>query len=158
VVSITLQAYKCANTIGISIKGILTQSCTNLEMLAIDNESSDNTKNMIEKFYTTYNRIKYYNVKKGYEIRNNVLYAIPFWHKTVMFCKRVKEIDRYKSIRFIEDWDLWLRLGGKGKLYNFREYHSLFLNAGQNLSANNLRLASRLSSDVLRLAKCISKF
>jgi glycosyltransferase involved in cell wall biosynthesis len=203
----------------LAIESVKKQSFKLWELLIIDNESSDNTKDVVDSYTKDDSRIRYYFVKKNpqsgiahylnygievargryiarlddddewydhdklskqvefldenknyvlvgggaimigknreeifrfykreqdFEIRNNALYANPFWHNTVMFRKRTaKEIGGYKPIRFIEDWDLWLRLGKKGKFYNFREYFSLYLNAGQNLSANNLRLASR---------------
>ncbi len=84
-------------------------------------------------------------------IRNNALYANPFWHNTVLFRKnRVEEVGYYHNYRFVEDWDLWLRLGGLGKFYNFQEHFSLYMNAGQNISVSNQTLAAKT---ILKLIK-----
>jgi glycosyltransferase involved in cell wall biosynthesis len=78
------------------------------------------------------------------EIRKNALMANPFWHNTVMFRKDAADsIGGYNNLRFVEDWDLWLRLGKLGKFYNFKEHFSLYMNAGQNISVSNQKLAAR---------------
>ena len=78
------------------------------------------------------------------EIRANALFANPFWHNTVMFSKqKALEVGGYNELRFVEDWDLWLRLGLVGKLYNLQEHLSLYMNAGQNLSVSNQKLAAK---------------
>jgi glycosyltransferase involved in cell wall biosynthesis len=219
IVSIIMPTYNRANTIGMAIESVLKQSFNNWELLIIDNESTDNTKNLVDGFSWNDNRIKYFYVKKSInpgisdylnygitiaegnyiarlddddewydpdklkkqvnffnnnqdyvltgggaimvdgnrkviykffkrehdnEIRNNALLANPFWHNTVLFRKNeAAEIGGYKNLRFVEDWDLWLRLGKAGKLYNFREYFSLYMNAGQNLSVSNQKLAAK---------------
>jgi glycosyltransferase involved in cell wall biosynthesis len=85
------------------------------------------------------------------EIRNNALMANPFWHNTVMFRKSaVDSVGGYGNFRFVEDWDLWLRMGKIGKFYNFKEHFSLYMNAGQNISVSNQKLAGKT---ILRLLK-----
>lgn len=219
-VSIIMPTYNRAHMISLAINSILAQSYQNWELLVIDNESSDNTKDVVEKFSETDQRIKYYNVKKDHkigiarylnygieisagkyiarlddddewcdpeklikqvkfleenkeyvivgggammvdgnrnvifkffkrekddEIRNHALYANPFWHNTVMFRKdSALKAGGYKKIKFVEDWDLWLRLGKLGKLYNFKEYFSLYMNAGQNRSTENQKLTAKI--------------
>lgn len=87
---------------------------------------------------------KFFKREYDYEIRNHALYANPFWHNTVMFRKdKAIEIDCYKNYKFVEDWDLWLRLGRLGKFYNFQEHFSLYMNAGQNISTSNQTLAAK---------------
>ena len=87
---------------------------------------------------------KFYKRNKDEEIRKHALLANPFWHNTVMFRKKVAlDLGGYRSFRFVEDWDLWLRFGEIGKLYNFKEYFSLYMNAGQNLSVGNQKLAAK---------------
>ena len=102
----------------------------------------DENRNEIYRFYKKENDI---------QIRNNALMANPFWHNTVLFRKDLaEEIGFYHDFRFVEDWDLWLRLGRVGKFYNFQEHFSLYMNAGQNLSVGNQTLAART---ILKLIK-----
>jgi glycosyltransferase involved in cell wall biosynthesis len=220
VVSIIMPTYNRANMIGMAIDSVLKQTYKNWELLIIDNESTDNTKDIVEKFLASDKRIKYHNVKKNLiigiasylnygidistgkyiarlddddewcdpnklekqinfleenkdyvivgggaimvdgnrkemfkffkretdsEIRNNALYANPFWHNTVLFRKDAAiKVGSYKQTRFVEDWDLWLKLGKVGKLYNFKEYFALYMNAGQNRSTENQKLTAKI--------------
>lgn len=220
VVSIVMPTFNRANMIGMAINSVLKQNYKNWELLIIDNESSDNTKEVVEKFSRIDKKIKYNYVKKNpdigiadylnyginistgkyiarlddddewydpdkllkqvnflennrdyvivgggaimidgdrkemfkffkrendSEIRNHALYANPFVHNTVLFRKDAAiEAGSYKQIKFVEDWDLWLRLGRIGKLYNFQEYFSLYMNAGQNRSHENQNLTSKI--------------
>lgn len=219
IVSIVMPTYNRANMIKLAIQSVIVQSYQNWELLIIDNESTDDTKSVVNEFSRVDERIKYHYVKKNInsgiadylnyginisegkyiarlddddewcdpdkllkqvqfldanndyvivgggaimvdgerkeifkffkretdkQIRNNALYANPFWHNTVMFRKEtVVKVGGYKPIRFIEDWDLWLRLGKLGKFYNLHEHLSLYMNAGQNLSANNQKISSK---------------
>ena len=94
---------------------------------------------------------RFYKKERDIQIRNNALIANPFWHNTVLFRKKlVEEIGSYNEYRFVEDWDLWLRLGKLGKFYNFQEHFSLYMNAGQNLSVHNQTLAAKT---ILKLIK-----
>jgi glycosyltransferase involved in cell wall biosynthesis len=221
-----MPTFNRADTIEMAIKSVLKQRYEDWELLIIDNESTDNTKEVIEKFSSKDNRVKYHYVKKStipgisdylnyginiaageyiarlddddewndpdklYKqidylnknidyvlvgggaimvdgnrrelyrflkreknslIRNNALYANPFWHNTVMFRKKpALEIGGYKNYRFVEDWDMWLRLGRLGKFYNFQEHFSLYTNAGQNLSVSNQRLAAKTILELIK--------
>jgi glycosyltransferase involved in cell wall biosynthesis len=88
------------------------------------------------------------------KIRNNALYANPFCHNTVVFRKNIAiQLGGYNRLRFVEDWDLWLRIGKIGKLYNFQEYFSLYLNAGQNISISNQKLAGKTILGLLKKYK-----
>lgn len=96
---------------------------------------------------------KFYKRNTDEEIRRHALYANPFWHNTVMFRKKeALKIGGYKCYRFAEDWDFWLRLGELGKLYNFKEYFSLYMNAGQNRSLSNQKLTA------ITILKLIKKY
>jgi len=54
-------------------------------------------------------------------IRRVALYANPLANSTTMF--RRAEAGTYdEKMRQFADWDFWLKLGTKGKLYNFPEY------------------------------------
>jgi len=63
------------------------------------------------------------------EIRKVMLFDPPFLHSAVVFRKNTfKLVGGYnEQVRFGEDWDLWLRLGRKGKLYNFQDYFTYYL-------------------------------
>jgi len=94
---------------------------------------------------------KFYKRETDSRIRNNALYANPFWHNTVMFRRQpALDIGGYNNYRFVEDWDLWRRLGKVGKLYNFQEYFYWYMNPGQNISLSKRRLAGKT---ILRLLK-----
>jgi len=97
---------------------------------------------------------RFFKREKDNKIRNNALYANPFCHNTVLFRKELaRKLGGYRYFRFVEDWDLWLRMGKEGKLYNFQEYFSLYLNAGQNLSISNQKLAGKTILGLLKKYK-----
>ncbi len=78
-------------------------------------------------------------------IRRKALMANPFSHTTVMFRrKEAIEAGGYKSWRYAEDWDLWLSLGEKGKLYNFPEYFTYYTMTGMNKSFVHQRPQSKM--------------
>jgi glycosyltransferase involved in cell wall biosynthesis len=94
---------------------------------------------------------KYYKKEKDETIRKYALMANPFSHTSVMFKRdSAVSIGGYRNITFAEDWDLWLRLGMLGKLYNFKEYFTNYLSAGQN---NSFKIQRRQTQAVLRLIK-----
>lgn len=223
-VSIIMPTYNRQESLKLAIDSVRSQNYQDWELLVIDNESTDNTKEVVEQFTNADNRIKYFSVRKSVkpgisnylnygmkeangkyiarlddddewydpfkldkqvrfleqnkdyvivgggaimvdqnrkeiyrflkrekdsDIRNNALYANPFWHNTVMFVNQIAmEVGGYNDLRFVEDWDLWLRLGLIGKFYNLQEHLSLYTNAGQNLSVSNQKLAAKT---ILRL-------
>lgn len=225
-ISIVMPTFNRSNTIGLAIESVQNQNFKNWELIIIDNESTDQTADVVKKYSDYDGRIKYYYINKSIypgiaeylnkgiqvargkyiarlddddewcdneklnkqfnylenhpdviligggaiminekrkslykflkretdnQIRNNALYANPFWHNTVMFRKnKAYDVGLYRNLRFVEDWDLWLRLGAIGKFYNFQEHFSLYMNAGQNISVSNQRLASKM---ILKLIK-----
>ncbi len=226
-VSIVMPTYNRAGTLGMAIESVLKQSFQSWELIIVDNESTDNTEEVVKKYSEKDKRIKYCYVKKSsnkgiseylnygisiaegryiarlddddewYDqnklskqvdfleqnsdyilvgggavmvdgnrkeifkfykrdkddiIRRHALLANPFWHNTVMFRKKeALELGGYRNFRFVEDWDLWLRFGEVGKLYNFKEYFSLYMNAGQNLSVGNQKLAAKTILKLIKL-------
>lgn len=94
---------------------------------------------------------KYFKREKDEEIRNSALIANPFAHNTVMFRKEeILSIGGYSNIEFAEDWDLWLRVGKLGKMYNFRKYFTCYLTSGQNTSYKKLQKQSKF---IIKLIK-----
>ncbi|MDO8577547.1 MAG: glycosyltransferase family 2 protein [Candidatus Wildermuthbacteria bacterium] len=72
------------------------------------------------------------------DIRKVMLQFNPFAQSAVVFRKAEWDLENGYDERLessvSEDWDLWMRLGKKGKLHNFPEYFARCLEAGQNLS------------------------
>lgn len=80
-------------------------------------------------------RWRYLKREKNEDIKKRALWANPFSHTTTMFRRdKVIEAGLYDDIRYIEDWNLWLKLGRMGKFYNFPSYFTRYLMAGQNVS------------------------
>ncbi len=73
-------------------------------------------------------RFRYYKPETDEAIRVRALFANPFTHSTVMFRRDVaRAAGEYGNFKNAEDWDLWLRMGKKGKFYNFQEYFVHYL-------------------------------
>ncbi len=84
------------------------------------------------------------------EIRKTALSANPFSHTTVMFrADTARAVGGYGDWRYAEDWDLWLKMGTRGKFYNFPEYMAAYTSAGQNKSFVHLRAQSRMILDFI---------
>jgi len=67
--------------------------------------------------------MSYLKPEQDNEIRARALWANPMTHSTTMFRRSLgQEIGFYdESLAGYQDWDIWLRLGRLGKLYNFPE-------------------------------------
>jgi len=79
--------------------------------------------------------------EKDKEIREKMLLDDCFVHPAVMFKKSSwqKAGGYNENLSFSEDWDLWLKLGKIGKLYNFPDYFVCYLQGGQNVSSYNIK-------------------
>ena len=68
-------------------------------------------------------QMSYFKPEQDADIKKRALYANPLAHSSAMFRKSVAEkVGMYEeSLAGFQDWDLWLKLGMAGKLYNFRE-------------------------------------
>ena len=74
---------------------------------------------------------RYLKSEKDEEIKKRILFANPFTNTTTVFLKiALEKVGGYGDWRYAEDWDLWLKLGALGKLYNFQEYFTRYLMAG----------------------------
>ncbi len=88
------------------------------------------------------------------EIRKHALFANPFSHTTAMFRKDIAlEVGGYGPLRYAEDWDLWLKIGTKGKLYNIPEYLVVYMLTGQNKSFTHQRAQGKIILEFLRWHK-----
>jgi glycosyltransferase involved in cell wall biosynthesis len=68
-------------------------------------------------------QMSYLKPEQDPEIRASALCANPMTHSTTMFRRSLGEGIGYydESLAGYQDWDLWLRFGRLGKLYNFPE-------------------------------------
>ncbi len=95
---------------------------------------------------------KYLKKETDEEIRRFALFSNPFTHATVMFRKETAmKLGGYRSMKHVEDMELWLRMGKAGKLYNFKEYFITYMTAGQNKSFLQQRENSRTVVDVVKM-------
>jgi hypothetical protein len=73
-------------------------------------------------------KFRYFKPETDGAIRARALMANPFTHSTVMFRRDAAlAAGGYGSFKNAEDWDLWLRMGLRGKFYNFQEYFVRYL-------------------------------
>lgn len=85
------------------------------------------------------------------KIRAHALLANPFAHTTVLYrSDAARAVGGYSNIHYAEDWDLWLKLGTKGKLHNLPEYMTAYLQAGQNKSLVHQKDHTRAIFSILR--------
>jgi len=70
------------------------------------------------------------------DIRNTIFPDNQFIHSTVVFRKSAYELTGGydEQLNYCEDWDLWLKMGKIGKLYNFPDYFVCYLQGSQNRS------------------------
>ncbi len=68
-------------------------------------------------------QMSYLKPEQDHEIRARALCANPMTHSTTMFRRSLGEEIGYfdESLAGYQDWDMWLRFGRLGKLYNFPE-------------------------------------
>ncbi|MCX6162786.1 MAG: glycosyltransferase [Ignavibacteriae bacterium] len=102
-----------------------------------------------------YNELfKYLKKEKHEDIRKNALLSNPFNHCTVMFRKDTALLlNGFNKITFCEDWDFFLRLGLKGKFYNFQRYFTCYLLSGQNMSYTRHREQSKFVFNIIKRYK-----
>jgi len=81
-------------------------------------------------------KMKFFKPQTDQEIRKNFLIANPMANSTSMFrLVSAKKVGLYdETILQFADWDFWLKLGLKGKLYNFPEYFSYYLMWAKSMS------------------------
>lgn len=91
----------------------------------------------------------YFKPETDQKIRDKALLANPFTHSTVMFRRDIAiVVGGYGNFKNAEDWDLWLKMGNQGKLYNFQENFVRYLSTEQNKTFLFKRSQSK---EILRL-------
>lgn len=93
-VSIICPTYNCGRFITETIQSVIAQTYTNWEMVIIDDCSTDNTEEIVNKFCSNDNRIKYHRLKtnSGAAVARNL----------------ALEMASGKWIAFLDSDDLWL--------------------------------------------------
>jgi len=92
-VSIITPTYNCAKFIGEAIESVLKQSYKNWEMIIVDDCSTDNTKEVVQKYTAADERIKYYILDKNYG--------------AAIARTKAMELASGKYIAFLDSDDLW---------------------------------------------------
>lgn len=59
-ISVIIPAHNSAKTIGIAIESMIMQTYPNLEIIVIDDNSTDNTKEIVADFVANHDNVKYY--------------------------------------------------------------------------------------------------
>lgn len=80
---------------------------------------------------------KYYNPESDEKIRKKMLIKNPFAHSSVMYLKKAAvDLGGYDpKLKTLEDYDLYLKIGAKHKLYNLKKYFSKYRVHSGNISA-----------------------
>lgn len=89
------------------------------------------------------------------EIRERMLFSNPMANSTTLFRLAVaRKVGLYdESSRYAGDRDFWMKMGLKGKLYNFPEYFSYYTMSGRNTSILNIRPHLKASLNFMRRYK-----
>jgi glycosyltransferase involved in cell wall biosynthesis len=64
-VSIIMPAYNCGEFIGTTLDSVINQSYKNLEVIVVDDCSTDNTADVVREYITKDSRIKYHKLEKN---------------------------------------------------------------------------------------------
>ncbi|MFA5000607.1 MAG: glycosyltransferase family 2 protein [Candidatus Paceibacterota bacterium] len=102
-------------------------------------------------------RKRYLNPEQDGQIRVQILAKNPFAHSSILYRRDIaRSVNGYHpNLNGIEDYDLWLKLGQKGKLHNLPSYDLNYRQHGSNIS-NTDRL--RLMMENLNLVKKYREF
>jgi glycosyltransferase involved in cell wall biosynthesis len=96
-------------------------------------------------------RFRYFKLETDEDIRGKMFFANPFTHSTVMFRKDIaQEVGGYGNYKNVEDWELWFKMGLRGKFYNFPEYFVRYLLSDANKTFVFKRSQSR---EILKMIK-----
>ena len=100
-------------------------------------------------------QFRYQKLETDKAIRGKALMANPFTHSTVMFRRDVAlAVGGYGDFKNAEDWELWLKMGTRGKFYNFQEYFTRYLMTEQSKSFLFKRSQSK---EILRIVRAHKK-
>mgnify|MGYP001207975830 CR=1 FL=1 len=63
--SVVMPAYNCENTVGKTIESVLNQTFTDLELIIVNDGSTDNTQQVIERYHSKDSRMRYKTIRNG---------------------------------------------------------------------------------------------
>lgn len=123
-VTVCIPTYNRADTIANAVTSVLNQTYDNLEILIVDNASSDNTENVIEQFQDP--RIQYIYCKEKLDVNYNFMRAAGY-AKTDIIC--IFHSDDYYYPWIVEEELNYIRSSGTGAVFSKMEP----IKAGQNM-------------------------
>jgi len=163
-ISVIIPAYNSANTIGTAIKSMIDQTWKNLEILVIDDNSTDDTKTVVEKISKTDPRVHYFkvpnedperfnkrgrNINAGYSARN-----FGFGHAKGDYIT-FQDADDASFINRIEfQYDLLKKYAATHVCIDWQKFDEKYLNKmfdGKIFMANNLDMVG--PEELFNLAK-----
>jgi glycosyltransferase involved in cell wall biosynthesis len=106
---------------------------------------------------------KYLLPKSDLEIKNKILSKNCFVHSSVLFKKNTAQevggFSENEAIKHVEDYDLWLRLGMKGKLFNLNTYSTALRVRSQSLTyKKRVTQAKRILNLIVKYRKIYPRF
>lgn len=111
-VSVITPTYNCADFIGETIESVQSQIYQNWEMIIVDDCSTDNTKEVVDKYISKDSRIKYFCLK------NNSGAAVA---RT-----KAMELASGEYMAFLDSDDIWSEDKLKKQLYFMKEHDVAF--------------------------------
>lgn len=98
---------------------------------------------------------RYFKPETDTQIRERMLFGNPIANSTTLFRRVAGESVCWydEKTRYSGDRDFWLKMGLKGKLYNFPEYFSYYTMTGANTSISRIRPHLKASLLIMRRYK-----
>ena len=119
IVSIVMPTFNRANLIGLAIESVLKQTFNNWELLIIDNESTDNTKDVVEQFVIKDARVKYIYIKKSPNPGLSDYFNYGIGIAKGKYIARLDDDDEWcdvdkliKQVKFLDENDNYILVGG----------------------------------------------
>lgn len=63
--SVVMPAYNCEDTIGMTIESVLDQSFIDLELIIVNDGSTDNTQQVLERYHSEDDRVRFKTIQNG---------------------------------------------------------------------------------------------
>jgi glycosyltransferase involved in cell wall biosynthesis len=100
-------------------------------------------------------KYRYLKPERDESIRKRMLFSNPMANSTTMFRRATgQQVGWYdETSRYSGDRDFWMKMGLRGKLYNFPEYFSYYTMGGANTSITKLKPHLRASLLVMKRYK-----
>ena len=124
--------------------------CDNTKLEQQVNFLENNSKYVLVGCGMIKNGARYLFKEKDEDIRRVMLVSDQFVHPGVVFRKEAyKKAGGYnEKFFFSQDWDLWMRLGKIGEMYNFQEYFVCVSEDGNNRTSKRMRYHLMLNQKI----------